>query len=272
MADPDDDIEYAESGSGPALLMVPGSFGTGAAWRGVIAHLNAGYRTVTTSLQGYGRTRDRRTAASLTMAEQIRLLDRLIERIGEPVHVVGHSFGALSALAHVLEGTRKPASLTLFEANPFTILRTAGDDAHAAMFGAMTEIYFREFAAGGTDAARHVIDFYEGDGAFDALPEKVRAYVVATTATNVRDWASAATFAPPLAAYAAIGAPTLLVRGGDGHPAMRRIADLLAAHIPGARLETIAGARHMLPATHPAEVAGFIAGHVKTTVAQPDVG
>jgi len=46
-------IEYAERGEGPDLLLVPGSFGTGAAWRPVIDKLGQGYRYVTTSLLGY---------------------------------------------------------------------------------------------------------------------------------------------------------------------------------------------------------------------------
>ena len=46
------DIEYAESGSGPALLFMPGAFSTGAASRGVIEHLGEGYRVITTSLLG----------------------------------------------------------------------------------------------------------------------------------------------------------------------------------------------------------------------------
>ena len=50
------DIEYAESGSGPALLFMPGAFSTGAASRGVIEHLGEGYRVITTSLLGYGAT------------------------------------------------------------------------------------------------------------------------------------------------------------------------------------------------------------------------
>lgn len=50
-------------GSGPTIVLLPGSCSTGAAWRPVIAAWNDRFRTVTTSLLGYGGTAERRTAA-----------------------------------------------------------------------------------------------------------------------------------------------------------------------------------------------------------------
>ena len=206
------DIEYAERGQGPALLFVPGSFGTGAGWKPVIDKLGEGYRFVTTSLLGYGTTAERRPLGNVTMAQQTEVLDAVFERIDTQVHVVAHSFGALSALAHALYGKHKAASLILVEANPLSILRTAGDEAHYSMFGPMTQVYFAEFEAGKRDAAHRVIDFYGGAGAFDALPQKVRDYIIATTPSNIRDWSSGTPFAPPLRDYGKIAAPTLVMK------------------------------------------------------------
>ena len=257
------DIEYAERGEGPALLFVPGSFGTGAGWKLVMDKLGDGYRFVTTSLLGYGATSERRPAGNATMSQQTEALDLVLERIGAPTHVVAHSYGGLSAIAHALDGRCKAVSLTLVEANPLGILRTAGDAGLYGMFGAMTAVYFAEFEQGRADAARHVVDFYGGAGTFDGFPPKVRDYIVATTASNIRDWSSGTAFEPPLADYGRIAVPTLIVRGGDGHVAMKRIAELLAAHVHNARLATIEGGSHFLPATHPAELAALIAAHVK---------
>ena len=230
-------------------MFVPGGFGTGAGWKRVIKQLGDSYRFVTTSLLGYGATAERRPLVGATMAEQISALDFVFQRIGAPVHVVAHSYGGLSALAHFLAGQHRAASLTLIEANPLCILRTAGEQALFDRFGAMTRVYFAEFAAGRSDAARHVIDFYGGAGTYVALPNQVRDYIIATTASNIRDWSSAASFDPPLAEYARIAAPTLVIRGGRSHPAMLRIAELIAAHVPGASLKTIDGGSHFLPAT-----------------------
>jgi pimeloyl-ACP methyl ester carboxylesterase len=56
---------------------------------------------------------------------------------------------------------------------------------------------------------------------------------------------------------------TLVVRGGDGHPAMMRIAEILTEFIPNARLQTVAGGSHFLPATNPAELARLLDIHVE---------
>ncbi|MDX2201635.1 MAG: alpha/beta hydrolase [Hyphomicrobiaceae bacterium] len=262
MTDFPSDIEYAERGEGTPVLFLPGSFGTGAGWKPVIDRIGGSHRVITTSLLGYGATAERRPLGNQTMRQQTEVIDAILARAGAPVHVVAHSYGGLAALAHAVEGAVKPASLTLIEANPLGLLRTCGEAGHYAAFGAMTSVYFAEFEAGRPHAARHVIDFYGGAGTFDAFPERVRDYIVKTTPSNIRDWSSGTAFEPPLSVYAAIAAPTLVVRGGNGHPAMLRLAELLAATIPGARLATVAGGSHFLPTTHAAELAGLVASHV----------
>jgi pimeloyl-ACP methyl ester carboxylesterase len=262
------DVEYLERGEGPPLLLLPGSFGTGAGWKALTDSLPSRYRLVTTSLLGYGATADCRPMGNTTMQQQTAIIDLILERIGQPAHVVAHSFGALAALAHALKGTRKLASLVLVEATPHGILRSSGEHELYAMFGAMTQVYFAEFEAGNSDAARHVIDFFGGNGTFASFPPKVRDYVMRTTASNIRDWSSATSFEPPLAAFRAFSTPTLVVRGGEGHPAMKRIAEMLAEIIPNARLETIMGGSHFLPASHPVELARLVVGHIQANASR----
>jgi pimeloyl-ACP methyl ester carboxylesterase len=260
-------FDYAETGSGPALLFLPGSFGTGTGWKPVLAYLGEGYRMVTTSLLGYGATPDIRPDGNATMAQQVDLIDRIIDRIGMSPHVVGHSYGGLSAIVHALTGRHRPASLLLVEANPLGLLRASGDLEHYGMFESMTGPYFADFARGDAEAARHVIDFYGGAGTFDSMPPKVRSYIVATTAVNLRDWSSGTPFEPSEEILQSIDVPTTVVRGGNGHPAMLRIAELLHASIPRAQLVTIEGGSHFLPSSHPAEIAALTRQHVNGTPA-----
>jgi pimeloyl-ACP methyl ester carboxylesterase len=251
-------FDYAETGSGPAVLFLPGSFGTGAGWKAVMGHVGGGYRMVTTSLLGYGSTPDTRPDGNSTMAQQVDLIDRIIERIGACPHVVGHSYGGLSAIVHALTGRHRTASLLLVEANPLGVLRASGDLEHYGMFEAMTGPYFSDYAKGVAEAARHVIDFYGGPGTFDSMPEKVRSYIVATTPVNVRDWTSGTPFEPSKDTLQTIDLPTTVVCGGSSHPAMRRIAELLHDGIPAAQLVTVEGGSHFLPSSHPAEIATLV--------------
>jgi pimeloyl-ACP methyl ester carboxylesterase len=251
-------FDYSETGSGPALLFLPGSFSTGMGWKAVMGNLGDGYRMVTTSLLGYGATPDIRPDGNATMEQQVGLIDRIIGQIGTPPHVVGHSYGGLSAIVHALTGRHKPASLLLVEANPLGLLRASGDLEHYGMFESMTRMYFADFAGGESDAARHVIDFYGGTGTFDSMPPKVRSYIVTTTPVNVRDWSSGTPFEPSKQTLQSIDIPTMVVRGGSSHPAMSRIAERLHESIPGSGLVTVEGGSHFLPNTHPAEIAALV--------------
>ena len=69
-------VDYDECGSGPAVVLVPGSCSTGAAWRSVIAHLESRFRCITTSLLGYGDTDERRSAGDTSIAHECRALER----------------------------------------------------------------------------------------------------------------------------------------------------------------------------------------------------
>lgn len=265
-----DAFDYSDTGSGPAVLFLPGSFGTGTGWKAVMGSLGDDYRMITTSLLGYGATPDVRPDGNTTMAQQVALIDLIIDRVGTSPHVVGHSYGGLSALAHALTGRHRPASLLLVEANPLGLLRTSRDlrdREHYAMFGSMTARYFADFAQGDAEAARHVIDFYGGPGTFDTMPPKVRGYIVATTAVNVRDWSSGTPFEPGMEKLRSIDIPTTVVRGANSHPAMRRIAELLHTSIPRAELATVEGGSHFLPSSHPAEIAALVRGHLDRTPA-----
>ena len=54
--------------------------------------------------------------------------------------------------------------------------------------------------------------------------------------------------------YAAITAPTLLIVGGKTRAPTRAVIELLGATLPSATVETLRGAGHMSPFTHPAEL------------------
>ncbi|MDH3264203.1 MAG: alpha/beta hydrolase [Paracoccaceae bacterium] len=55
---------------------------------------------------------------------------------------------------------------------------------------------------------------------------------------------------------------TLLLEGTASPPVVHAIAEALALRLPNARRETIAGAGHMGPISHPAEVAAAIRRHI----------
>src|SRR5215475_8078877 len=134
-------IDYVEKGAGPTIVFVPGSWAPGAAWRGVIEALGNRFRTITTSLPGYGGTRDRRTSADTSIDRQAETVEAVIRHAGGPAHLVGHSFGALACLDVALSGLLPLMSLTLIEPLAFSLLRQQGESALYDRFIAMRENY-----------------------------------------------------------------------------------------------------------------------------------
>jgi pimeloyl-ACP methyl ester carboxylesterase len=141
-------------------------------------------------------------------------------------------------------------------------LRRAGEFALYEQINAVRDAHFRAFESGDKEAARHVIDLHDGDGSFDALPSRVRDYVVATTATNVLDWRSGMDMDEPLPVYSAIAVPTLIIRGERGHPYIATSAQILRAAMPSAVFATVPGAAHSMLATHGVDVARLVGDHI----------
>ena len=252
-------IDYGECGTGPTIVLVPGSCSTGAIWRPVIATCNGQFRCVTTSLLGYGGTVERRTASDPDISHEAEMLESVVRRADSRVHLVGHSFGGLVALAVALRKQVRLASLVILEAPGTEILRDRGEHEHYRAFRQMTKAYFAE--GGNAEAIAAMIDFYGGAGTFASWPPRVRAYAVETTSVNILDWASAYGFALP-ASLAAVKIPTLVIRGGASHPAVQRANALLSECMSRAALATIETAAHFMIATHPNEVGRLIAQHV----------
>ena len=261
-----DGIDYEETGEGPTIVLVPGSCSTGAAWRPVMAALNGRFRCVTTSLLGYGGTAERRTASNPSIAHEAEVLEAVVRRAAGRVHLVGHSFGGLVALAVALRKQVPLASLVIVEAPAVEVLRDAGEHQHYRAFRRMSESYFAAFEGGNLEAIAEMIDFYGGAGTFASWPQRVRAYAVATTRVNILDWASAYGFPLSAASLAAIEIPTLVLSGGASHPAMQRANALLSESMSIAALATLDVLNHRIHAVFRA-VQTLAIAHVRPVAA-----
>lgn len=250
-------VEYRETGTGPTVVLSPGSCSTGAAWRPVLAHLE-GVRAITTSLPGYGGTAERRTESDRSIAPVAAALEEVVDRTGDEVHLVGHSFGGLAALAVALRGIVPLLSLTIFEAPAPGALIGPAEGVHLAEFRTMTDAYAAAHRAGEADAIGAMIDFYGGPGSWATMPESVRDYATATTAVNLIDWESAYGFGLGDRLSALSNLPVCIAVGARSHSAVKRANALIAERIPGASFQAIDGAAHFMTATHPAEVATLI--------------
>lgn len=252
-------FDCVDTGEGPAVLFLPGSYSTAAAWRPIQKLLGAGWRTVTTSLCGYGGTPDTRTPQDTDMQHEVRIVEALARRIGQPVHLVGHSFGGTVALAAALGGRVDVASLALFEANPLDVIRHGDAAGLYADTLAMSRAFEAAVQEGEADAPARIIDFWGGAGAFAAMPEAVKDYCRRTASANVLDWHTDFGFQVTAGSLAALDVPVLLVRGERANAAMVAITDVLGQHLPNVRPAVVDGAGHFLVSTHAAQCAALLA-------------
>ena len=251
-------IDCQDAGEGPAVLFLPGSYSTAAAWRPVQRLLLPGLRLVTTSLCGYGGTADTRNRQDANIRHEVQVVEALAHHIGQPVHLVGHSFGGTVALAAALAGTFPVASLALFEANPLPLIEHRDSGTLYRETLAMSRGFEAAVAAGEPDAPGRIIDFWGGAGAFAAMPEAVQTYCRQTAAVNVLDWHSDFGMAVTTADLAALDMPVLLVRGALANPAMVQITESLRAALPRVQHAAVEGAGHFLVSTHAAACAGML--------------
>ncbi len=255
-------IDYDESGIGPTLVLVPGSCSTGAVWRPIIACWANRFRCVTTSVLGYGGTAERRTTEDTDIAHEAEALEAVIRHAGGAVHLIGHSFGGLIALAVALRARVPLRSLGIIEAPALGLLRAPEESRHHRAFADMTEAYFAAFRAGDRTAIEVMIDFYGGPGTFAGWPDRVRDHAIRNVPTNLLDWQTAAGLPLSPAILAQVAVPTLVICGGESHPAVLRANQLLAQGIAQASLASLAEAAHFMISTHPEHVAGMLARHV----------
>ncbi len=257
-------IDYIDVGTGPALLLLPGSYSTHAAWKGIQAALKGNYRLISTSLPGYGGTAEVRpddVADTDLMAEFVA---RVVERIGEPVHLVGHSWGGLIAYATALGGKTDLLSLVTFEGNPVYSQTGAPDLPWLADVHETLRRFRAACADGDPDAAGIIIDFWGQPGLFDAMPPRIQDYCRSRVATNLLDWQCAEGFTPPISAYATLDVPCTVVRGERANPAIADISVRIAAAVPNSAAHVVKGAGHFLITTHPGPCASIIDGHIRS--------
>jgi len=255
-------FDFIDNGSGPAVLFIPGSFSTHLAWRGVQEHLPNQYRTIGTSLLGYGGSRETRTQNDLGMKHQVALINAVIARIDAPVHLVGHSFGGTIALATALKGSADIVSIATFEANPIALVRERGREDIYDDTRRISDKFEAALAAGEMDAPRHIIDFWDGSGAFARLPKPVQNYCNQTAPANLLDWYTAYAFKADAKDYTTLNIPVLLVRGELSNSFMREATTGLSECLPRAKPAIVPGASHSLIVSHAQECAQLLQAHL----------
>nr|WP_111300783.1 alpha/beta fold hydrolase [Paracoccus saliphilus] len=239
---------------GRPALAIHCMLGSGSSWGPIADALGGQVDLRAFDLPGHGRSDNWQPGADDPdyHTAVTRIAASFIER---PLDLIGHSFGATVALRIAVAAPEAVRSLTLIEP---VLFAAAPDAAQDALDGRMRA------ALGDGRAQEAAGDFLSvwGDQPWEALPPPIRMqmtrqiHLVADTAPALRDDSARILREGGLEL---VDAPVLLIAGANSPPVIHAISDALAARLPDVGRATVPGAGHMLPLTHPQQVAGLIA-------------
>lgn len=110
-------LHHTITGSGPAVVFTHGWLNTGEVWAGTVDALDGAATALTWDLRGHGSS-DAAAPGHYERADALADLARMVDAVGRPAVLVGHSLGGYLALAHAIERPEDVAGLVLVAAGP----------------------------------------------------------------------------------------------------------------------------------------------------------
>jgi pimeloyl-ACP methyl ester carboxylesterase len=247
-------IAYHQSGSGPPLVLVHGTTADHSRWAGVSPALEPHFTVYAVDRRGRGGSGDGPTYHLLLESEDIAAV---VEGIGGPVDVMGHSYGAICCLeaAVLSEGVRR---LVLYEP-PLPVGIELAPPGVSERVQALVDQGEREEAL--LLFFREVVRMPEPELAvMRALP--VWQKRVALARTIPRELGLEEHYRFDADRVGGCRAPTLLLLGGDSPPSARKATEVLDRALPDSRVVVLPGQQHVAMDTDPEtflrKVLGFL--------------
>lgn len=246
------ELGYLNVGQGPTVVMLHSSLSSSGQWRDLIRRLRGRTQCLAMDLYGYGETPmpvlDR--TQPFTLWHEVALLDALLEQeqIQGTVRLVGHSYGAAVALAFAQKHPERVERLVLFEPVCFSILERG----HAGLKDLESVLHVFDDATTASEPkaqARRFIEYWNGSGAFDAMPERLQQLFTHQVKKVALDFQALMHPTFTAEALAPLADRLTLLHGEHTRPSARALIEQLNHWLPGARVVITPGA-HMAPLTH----------------------
>ena len=245
-------LDYQEEGSGETVVLVHSSVSGNRQWQALIDLLKDRYRIVAPNLFGYGDTPPWGREDPQTLADQAGLILALCGETEGPIHLVGHSFGGAVALkAATLLGSRV-GKLVLFEPTLFYLLANHGRT-EAFLEAKELADHVRHFGAIGDwpTAASRFADYWLGDGAWVAMPERRQTAFMAALPAAVSEFDAGLGEPATADLCTSLPARTMVMYDTESRRSVREIVELLEQACPHWSFRRLTGAGHMAPLIRP---------------------
>jgi pimeloyl-ACP methyl ester carboxylesterase len=241
-------IAYARSGTGPALLLVHGTAGDHTRWMPLLPKLEPHFTVYAMDRRGRGGSGDAETYEIQREFEDIAaVVDAIAHATGEPVNLLGHSYGALCSL-EAARLTKHIDRLILYEP-PLP----SDESLFPAQIMAKID---RQIDEGDPDAAvvtfmREVVGIPDAEiDALRALPSWAGRVIAAHTIPREE---RATVTHPPFnpARFKEVSPPTLLLLGGDSPPFFGDFTRQIHVALPNSQIAVMPGQQHTAMNTAP---------------------
>jgi len=248
------------AGQAPAVICVHSSASSPRQWGALEQALGPDYRVAAPELIGYGAAPEWSYERALSLDDEARRIEPLLDAEPEGVHLVGHSYGGAVALWLAVRNPGRVRSLVLYEPALFALLHDLADDCAGPyslvreILSVRTAIRRSVYSGRAAYAAQVFVDYWSGAGAWAALDERRQVAITARMRKVDAEFDAVFYNARPLAAYGRLDVPVLLLVGEQTRRPTRRIAGLLGSVLPHVTRRELDGAGHMGPITHAAGV------------------
>jgi pimeloyl-ACP methyl ester carboxylesterase len=232
-------VAYDKVGNGPVVVLVLGALNSRKSGAKLAKLLASRFTVISYDRRGRGDSTDTAPYAPQREVEDVKAL---IEEIGEPVFLYGHSSGAALAIEAANKLNKQVRKLAIYEA-PYAL------DSDANKAAKEYNSLLKKLLASGRNGDAVAL-FVRSVGVSDKQVQAMKRMTM---------WRGLEKLAPtlaydsdtlgeghslPTALLAGITTPTLVMHGGSGTPAMRDTAQAIHEAIPKAQLRTLAGQTH----------------------------
>jgi len=260
----DINLKYFDVGAGEPIVLLHCTGGSSRQWTELAEALRTNFQVIAPDLCGYGGTTHWPGTGTFNLAVEADLVAALIDTLKRPAHIVGHSFGGAVALQLALRHPQHMKSLTVIEPAAFHLLR-GGDEVDDRALSQISDVATTIASAVNcgdyVGAMRRFVDYWSGEGAWNALPNPQRVALATRINKVTLDFWATLNDPTRLSDLVDLPVPSMVVFGGRSPLPTRRICFHLARKLPDVRLRTIADAGHMLPMTHFKDICELVAAH-----------
>lgn len=238
---------------GPLVLCLHSSGLSGFQWKRLADKVQA--RFVAPDFLGCGQSPPSPNGLDFGYCEDVEQIVALLDELAEPVLLLGHSYGGFIGLKSALQRPHRVSAMAFYEPvmwGGLASYRGVPIERVVQRFDPEQSLLNRELA--GTETwMRRFIDYWNGEGSYDAMTEPQRRPMFAMAEKLFAEVKEVVVDPTPHTAYAPLTQPSLILHGTTSPPEVLQMKDILSGVLPNASTACVPGG-HMNPVRNPLPV------------------